>query len=49
MVIPRRRFEATRTDCLSTLPRPDRYFDRFLIGTEAGVLVDKALMVVAVV
>jgi hypothetical protein len=33
----------------SLAARPDRHFDRFLVGTEAGVLVDKSLMVVAVV
>jgi hypothetical protein len=49
MIITRRRSVAPRTDRRRSLPRSDVYFDAFLVGSEAGVLVDESPMAMAVV
>jgi hypothetical protein len=48
-IVPWRRFLATRADCRRALPRSDIHFDAFLVGAEAGVLIDKSPMAMAVV
>ncbi len=49
MVVTRRRLVATRADRRRALPRPNAHFDAFLVGAEAGVLVDESPMAMAVV
>ncbi len=49
MIVTRRRLVAPRADRRRTLPRSDVHFDAFLVGAEAGVLVDESPMAMAVV
>jgi hypothetical protein len=42
VVVTGRRQMAARADCGRTLARPHGHFDALLVGTEVGVLVDKA-------
>ena len=49
MIVPRRRSVAPGTDGRRSLPRSDVYCNAFLVGCEAGVLVDKSSMMMAVV
>jgi hypothetical protein len=49
MIITRRRSVAPRTDRRRSFPRSDVYFDAFLVGSEASVLVDESPMAMAVV
>ena len=41
MIVPRRRSVAPGTDGCRSLPRSDIHFDAFVVGSKAGVLVDK--------
>src|ERR1039458_3998967 len=47
MIVTRRRLVAPRADRRRSGPRPDVHFDAFLVGAEAGVIVDESPMVVA--
>ena len=49
MIVTRRRLVASRTDRRRALPRSDVHFDAFLVGAEAGVLVDESPMAMTVV
>jgi hypothetical protein len=49
MIVPRRRLVAPRTDGHRVDAWSDVYFDTFLVGSEAGVLVDEPAMVMALV
>jgi hypothetical protein len=49
MIVTRRRLVAPRTDCRRALSRTHVHFDGLLVGTEAGVLIDEAPMMVALV
>ena len=49
MIVTGRRLVAPRADRRRALPGPDVHFDAFLIGCEAGVLVDESPMAMAVV
>jgi len=47
MIVTRRRLVARRADRRRSGPRPDVHFDAFLIGAEAGMMVDKSRLSVA--
>jgi hypothetical protein len=49
MIVTGRRLVAPRADRRRALPRSDVYFDAFLVGSEAGVLVNEPAMAMAVV
>jgi hypothetical protein len=49
MIVTRCQLVAPRADRRRALPRSDAHFDAFLVGAEAGVLVDESPMAMAVV
>ena len=49
MIVTGRGLVAPRADRRRALPRPDVHFDAFLVGAEAGVLVDESPLAMAVV
>jgi hypothetical protein len=49
MIVTGRGLVAPRADCRRTLPRSDIYFDAFLSGAKAGVLVDEPPLAITVV
>jgi hypothetical protein len=49
MIVARRRSVAPGTDGCRSLPRSDVHFDALVVGSKAGVLVDKSAMMMAVI
>jgi hypothetical protein len=48
-IVPRRRSVALGTFGRRSLPRSDVHFDAFVVGSKAGLLVDKSAMMMAVI
>jgi hypothetical protein len=49
MIVSRRRSVAPGADSCRSLPRSDLHFNAFVVGSKAGLLVDKSAMMMAVI